>query len=266
MPATPAAGLLIALCASPRPDDRPRELALLGSAVLAAVLAAIFWAGPCWVPLIQATELPDLAPRLLASPILPRAALCFSLLAVLAAVLARPSQTRWRAGLGDGLLLVQLPMVVFALMALQPGWALGDRIRGLPVRQMAMAARQQLRPGESLAMVGILKPSLHYYSRQVVLYEGIEPVGLVNLADRLSREYRRGQQRSRSDRQPSVLVVIDRDTASLAHWLGLNPQPLAQAGPYHLWRLERRTLEHRAAALNAAGVAVAWERPRPERY
>jgi 4-amino-4-deoxy-L-arabinose transferase-like glycosyltransferase len=266
LPATPAAALLIALSSSPYGKDRARSLALAASAALAALLACVFWVAPLWVPLIQATELPDLAPLLLASPILPRAAIAFTVLALLAAALAWPAGIPWRKALGDGLLLAQLPMVAFVLTALLPGWSLGDRIRGLPVREMALTAREQVRPGESLAMVGILKPSLHFYSQQVVLYEGVEPAGLVNLADRLSRETRRGQEPSPSWRQPTVLVVIDRDTAALPHWQGLQPIPLASAGPYRLWRLDRQRLEQRASALLSDGIDVEWERPRPERY
>ncbi len=266
LPATPAAALLIALALDPDRQDRARRPTLLATALLAALLAGIFWASPVWVPLIQATELPNLAPRLLASPILTTAAICFSLIAVLAAVLARRAPLDWQRGPDGGLVLLQLPMVAFALTAVQPGWVLGDQVRGLPVRQMAAEVRLRIRPGESLAMVGILKPSLHFYSRQVVLYEGIKPEGLVNLADRLSREQRRGQRPSSASSQPTVLVVIDRDTAGLPHWQQLAPEGLASAGPYRLWRLDRRKLEHRAAALLAAGVPVEWERPRPERY
>ena len=264
LPATPAAALLIALSSNPQGNDRPRSLAWLATAVLAAVLATVFWAGPWWVPLIEATELPDLAPLLLASAILPRAALAFILLAALAVLAAGLVAIRWVPG--DGLLLAQLPMVAFVLVALQPGWALGDRVRGLPVREMAAAVRDQLRPGESLAMVGILKPSLHFYSRKVVLYEGVEPWGLVNLADRLRRERRQGQSPSSPQLQPTVLLVIDRDTAALPHWQGLQPHGLASADPYRLWRIDRRLLEQRAAALMGSGVAAQWQRPRPERY
>ncbi|MEY3735691.1 MAG: hypothetical protein RLZZ624_750 [Cyanobacteriota bacterium] len=266
LPATPAAALLIALALDPDRDDRARRPALLATALLAALLAAIFWAAPAWVPLIQATELPDLARLLLASSVLTMAAIWFSTIALLAAAMALPEAFSGRRGRGDALLLLQLPMVAFTLTALQPGWALGDRVRGLPVRQMAAEVRQRIQPGESLAMVGILKPSLHFYSRKVVLYEGITPEGLVNLADRLRREHRRGQRPSTPNHQPTVLVVIDCDTAGLPHWQQLAPQALASAGPYRLWRLDRRLLEQRAAALIAAGSQSEWERPRPERY
>ena len=34
-------------------------------------------------------------------------------------------------------------------------------------------------------MVGVNKPSLHYYSRKVVLYVGRPPTGLLDLAEQL---------------------------------------------------------------------------------
>jgi hypothetical protein len=63
-----------------------------------------------------------------------------------------------------------------------------------------------------------------------------------------------------------VLVVIDARTAALSHWQGLAPTPLAQAGLYRLWRLERSVLERRAAELAQQGIRPRWQEPRPERY
>ena len=115
-------------------------------------------------------------------------------------------------------------------------------------------------------MVGILKPSLHYYSRRVVIYEGIQPSALRNLSDRLRHEQRRGQQPSQPEEQPTLLVVIDQRTAQAPHWRQLDPVELDRAGLYRLWRLDRRRLEERAGQLAAAGVPLEWRRPVPERY
>ena len=115
-------------------------------------------------------------------------------------------------------------------------------------------------------MVGVLKPSLHFYSRRVVIYEGIEPEGLVNLADRLRHEGRPGMHPAPASAQPTVLVLIDGRTAASPFWRGLQPVLLAQDGIYRLWRLDRGRLEQRAADLQAAGHPVTWTRPRPERY
>jgi hypothetical protein len=114
--------------------------------------------------------------------------------------------------------------------------------------------------------VGILKPSLHYYSRRVVIYEGIQPGAVRNLTDRLRQERRQGQQSSTPEEQPTVLVVIDARTAEAPHWQGLAPVELDRAGLYRLWRLDRPRLEARARELAAAGVPLQWQLPVPERY
>jgi hypothetical protein len=159
--------------------------------------------------------------------------------------------------------------VLFVPLALLPLWALGDQLRGEPVRRLAaavVARSPHAGAGEPLAMVGMLKPSLHFHARRVVIYEGAEPEGLVNLADRLARERRQGQAPSSVGRQPHVLLVIDAETAARQHWRDLDPELLDQAGIYRLWRLDRRRLEERAARLAAAGVRADWRDPRPERY
>ena len=266
LPATPAAGLLVALAAqgawSPgagAPVDRGARLAWRLTLALAAVLALAFALAPLWVPLIQDPEMPTLPAELLASGLLVRAAVLWGLAVGLGwAWRARPAPQR--------LLALQLPLVLFVPMALLPSWALGDRLRGLPVRQMAVAAQRFARDGEALAMVGILKPSLHFYGRRVVIYEGIEPEGLVNLADRLRREGRPGMHPAPAARRPTVLVVIDRTTAASPFWQGLAPDELARAGLYRLWRLDRGRLERRAASLKAQGHPLTWTRARPERY
>ena len=69
------------------------------------------------------------------------------------------------------------------VLALVPTGELVDQRRQQPVRQLAEQVRLQQRPGEQLAMVGVNKPSLHYYSRKVVLYAGRPPSGLLDLAE-----------------------------------------------------------------------------------
>jgi 4-amino-4-deoxy-L-arabinose transferase-like glycosyltransferase len=287
LPATPAAALLITLAGSsaagpnrigegtsataaeggPDPlglppdagNDRSLQLAWGLSLLLTLLLGGVFLAGPLWVPAIQDPELPTLPAGILASGRLPLAAGCW----LLAAGLGWLGRRRpWP----QPLLRLQLPLVAFVPLALLPLWGLGDQLRGAPVRAMAAAVQRQARPGEPLAMVGILKPSLHYYSRRVVIYEGNPPVGPLNLSDRLRRESRPGQPPSSPDQRPTLLLVIDRGTADLPHWQGLEPSELASSGLYRLWRVERRRLEQRAAALRRQGLSPTWQLPRPERY
>ncbi len=260
LPATPAAAVLIALAASGRPEaDRLQRLAWRGTLALTLLLAGVLAAAPAWVGWIQDPEMPTLPAELLASPRLPLAALCW-LAAAVAGVWAGRLRPRLR------LLALQLPLVLFVPAALVPLSILGDRLRALPVREMAAAASREIRSGEHLAMVGILKPSLHYYSRHVVVYEGTSPQAMVNLGERLRRERRDGQVPTTAAQVPGVLVVIDASTADLSHWRGLAPQELARSGLYRLWRLDRRRLEERTRALRAEGYLPDWQLPRPERY
>jgi 4-amino-4-deoxy-L-arabinose transferase-like glycosyltransferase len=261
LPATPAAGLLIALEAQGASQEEGRALrwAWRATVLLTLVLGAGFLAAPLWVPLIRETELPTLSAELMASGLLSVAGICW-LLAGLAGVVMGERRSSLR------LVALQLPLVAFVPAALLPLWALGDRLRGEPVRQMAAALTRFARPGEPVAMVGILKPSLHYYSRRVVIYEGNWRGGLVNLADRLRKEHRSGQVPSTAEQMPTVLVVIDGRTAQRPFWQGLAPEELDRAGLYRLWRLDRRRLEARAATLRAAGRDPTWQDPKPERY
>ncbi len=273
IPATPAAGVLIALAGQDLALQVPamarqrweRWGVMGGTLVLVAVLAAGLAASPLWIPLIRDPEMPTLPAELLASGLVLRAAACFALALLLGVVLGSPlGRTHGR---GAWLVALQAPLLLFAVVALQPMTRLGDRVRQLPVRRMAAAVLAQRRPAEPLAMVGILKPSLHYYTRQVVLYEGIDPVGLLNLNDRLARERRRGQTPTPALAGSSVLVVIDQGTAQLPHWRGLPHERLGSEGLYQLWRVERLRLQRRAAELRQAGVpAPDWQLPRPERY
>jgi 4-amino-4-deoxy-L-arabinose transferase-like glycosyltransferase len=269
LPATPAAALLIVLSlrADPMRSRSAQWWAWIAAVGLTLVLAAGLWASPLWVPLIQDPEMPTLPAELLASGLVLRAAVCFSVAALLGLWLAR------RRPIPEGFLAMQGPLVVFQLVALLPMSFLGDRVRQLPVREAAaeMLRQQRQQPQEPLAMVGAMKPSLHFYTGQVVVYEGRSKGALVNLADRLRFEQRRGWSGTPVERptdQPpaTVLVLIDQGTTEREHWRGLEPQRLGRYGIFQLWRVDRRRLEQRARRLAADGNAPDWRRPRPERY
>ncbi|MFM7653663.1 MAG: ArnT family glycosyltransferase, partial [Vulcanococcus sp.] len=144
IPATPAAGLLIAWAALDPALQRGRG-GILGRASVVALLA-LFTAGLAasgrWIPLINDPELPDLPAELLASGDVLRTAACFGL-ALLLALLLGWGPGRWRP---FWLLGPQLALVLFVLTAHLPMVRLGDRVRQLPVRQVAadvVAQRQR---------------------------------------------------------------------------------------------------------------------------
>ena len=264
LPATPAAAILIALAARPSEQQIRRSLdwAWGTTLLLTFVLAVGFWSSSIWVPLIDDPEMPTLPAELLASRLVLRAAVCFSIAVVLGLWMARKKAS-------GRLLAVQGPLVVFQLIALIPMIGLGDRVRQLPVRQAAATMLRVQKPSEPLAMVGAMKPSLHFYTKQVVVYEGRSDSALINLADRLSHERRRGwvgHPIHANEGSPTVLIVIDSGTLKRPYWKGLDPKVLGQFGIYSVVRIDRAKLEQRAAELLADGVTLTWKTPRPERY
>ena len=260
LPATPAAALLIGLALQRR--DRWLNLAWGSSIVLVLLVAAAFWGAQLWVPLISDPEMPTLADDLLASGLVSRGAMWFSLAALMGAML-------WGRDAAVRALSLQLPLLLFQVTTLIPIAGLADQLRQKPVRQAAAELLSHQLPHEPLAMVGRMKPSLHFHTGQVVLYEGRSSGALVNLADRLAQERRQGWQGrplSEPDASPTVLLVIDQRTSQRPHWQDLQPQQLGRFGIYRVWRLDRSTLERRAAALQASGVRADWLEPRPERF
>jgi 4-amino-4-deoxy-L-arabinose transferase-like glycosyltransferase len=266
--ATPAAAILVALAPSttrdpgngesPQPlSQRGLRLAMAASSALLVLVSAALAFAPQWLSLIHVPTLPGLASALGRQPWLPLGAAVSLAAALLLSGLAS-NRPMARLLQSQSALLLLVPLVLL------PVWQIGDQLRGAPIRQLAVLARAQRSPHEALAMVGLIKPSLHFYSQSTVLFEGRSPAALVNLADRLRAESRPGLWPSSADRQPTLLLVIDSVTASKRHWRNIEGQQLAQAGPYRLWRLDRLWLEKRARSLQNEGMNPSWRRPRPE--
>ena len=147
------------------------------------------------------------------------------------------------------------------------------------MRQAAELLSSEQKEGESLIMVGINKPSIHFYTGQVVLYEGNTPRNLVNLTDRLGFEKRQGWSGEligkrnfidfllrRNNENSTALILIDNKTSQLLHWKDLEPEILGKFGIYRIWRVDRRLLERRANKLINDGHKPNWRLPKPERF
>lgn len=247
LPALPAMGLLVALVESP-----PAWLARARWAcvALALVLTVGFCTGSLWVPLIQDPEIPDLAGALQRSGVVWISAAVFALAALAGGLLL---QRRGASRSGPWLLALQLPMLLWQLFALIPVGEIVDQRRAQPLRQLAAVVRQVHQPDEPLAMVGINKPSLHYYSRLVVLYAGRPASGLVDLAEQLPPS-------------GTALLVIDTTTAAEPYWRQMPHTRLAADGVYELWRVRMAAVRAGAEQLAAQGVESTWRLPNPERY
>ena len=115
-------------------------------------------------------------------------------------------------------------------------------------------------------MIGIRKPSLHFYSKQIVFYESNSPSGMVNLSERFNfgkRSYELDQPNYESE---SFLVVIDKYSKKEKHWININSQDLGTYGIYSLMRIKRRDLTFSANQFKKNGIQPTWRLEKYEKF
>ena len=119
---------------------------------------------------------------------------------------------------------------------------------------------------ETLAMIGIRKPSLHYYSRQIVFYEPNTKEGLINLSDRLNNDRRENYEDKPNYEYKSLLVVIDKYSSREKHWSNIKYQKLGEYGIYKLWRIQKSDLNAYSKLLENSGFKSDWKNRNVEKF
>ena len=170
----------------------------------------------------------------------------------------------------NSLLNIQIPIFLFHILTFIPLFGLADIHRQLSLREASEVMVNLKKKNESLAMVGIKKPSVHFYTNSVILYESNTINNVVNLSERLEFEKRIGWEGNEIGKLPgseSVLVLIDNDTSQLSHWKKLNPIELGRFGIYNLWRIDRFKLNEIANTFKKEfKIESDWRKYNPERY
>ena len=211
---------------------------------------------------INDNEMKYLSTDLVESGILLRGGLCL-LLTCFIAIFSRFFSS-------INLLNIQIPILLFNLSTFVPLFGLVDLHRQLSLREASEVMVNLRKTNESLAMVGINKPSVHFYTNSIVLYESHTIKSVVNLSERLELEKRIGWEGSEIGKSPgseSVLVLIDNDTSELSHWKILDPIELGEFGIYNLWRVDRLKL-HKVSTTFRKDFEIEsdWRNYNPERY
>ena len=143
---------------------------------------------------------------------------------------------------------------------------LADKSRQLPLRKISKQIISSRFDGEPLAMIGIRKPSLHFYSNQIVLYESNSRVGVVNLSERFQKDKRTFLFDKTNYNSQTFLVVIDDNSTKEKHWNKIDRQYLDKYGVYNLWRIKRNDLEYVASTLKEKGVLPNWQDEKFEKF
>ena len=163
-------------------------------------------------------------------------------------------------------LYLQLLLLLGQTFLMPPIRKLGDISRQLPLRNISKQILNTRQGGETLAMIGIRKPSLHFYSKQIVFYESRSAEGVINLSERLTFDRRINFQDKPNYDNESFLVVIDKYSSREEHWSNISHQKLGVHGIYNLWRIKKSDLNAQATNLLRNGFEANWRNKKVEKF
>ncbi len=263
LPATPAASILISLSLT----NHVKEEFLKSYAWKFTIFLSIFFSislfsSKLWIQLLNDPEIPNFSEELTNSFLPEKAGFIFLLIAVLGIIFSSKK-------IYGKLLILQIPIILSHFLIVLPTFDLADRLRQLPLRKASELLLNSQKRNEPLVMVGAMKPSIHFYTNQVVVFEGRSKNAFVNVSDRLKHENRRGWKGRPiygTNGSETSLLLIDKRSVEKSYWQGLNPKVLGNFGVYSVWRIDRENLEKRAISLKKEGVISTWKNPRPERF
>ena len=258
LPATPAAAILAALALTVR--DRTTAWALRLTALTSFAFAVALLFTPFWLSKIRDPDLIAL-PQLLVNSALVPAAVVLLLSGSFAALWwSRPAS---RCSFIRPILALQLSWVLLLPALFWPLLRIGDSLRSQPLRALALTSRHLQMGQGPIAMLGLIRPSVHFYAEAPVAYEGISAQALVNLNHRLHMDTRVRVQHD----QTRILVLAPLGLAERKLWAPLLSPLVQRQGRYGLWWLDLHRLGQRAKLLETRqDLEPTWTLPRPERF
>ncbi len=260
LPAIPAAALLISNSFISLKNINKSYLYfwIFNILILFGFSIAFFFSNT-WLSSINDPEMPNLASELISSGIIFKAKLFFSSFTILAIILFSLKSK-------NILLYLQILLLIGQSYLMSPIRKLADTSRQLPLRNISKLILDIREGRETLAMIGIRKPSLHYYSRQIVFYEPSTEEGLINLSERLNTDRRENYQDQPDYEYKSLLVVIDEYSTRRQQWSKINHQKLGKFGIYNLWRIQKSDLNKYSRFLVKSGYKSDWENRKVEKF
>ena len=272
LPATPAAAIIIGQTESFRFKQFKYSRSTFNSFWNLTLLTIFLFAILILFPILNSdfslldqindNEMKNLSKHIIDSGILLRGGICL-LVASFIGILSIFSSAK-------SLISIQIPIFIFNIFTFIPLFGLADQHRQLSLREASEAIVQIKQTNESIAMVGIKKPSVHFYTNSIILYESNTKNNVVNLSERLEKDKRIGWEGSeigKSTGTKTVLVLIDNDTSKLYHWNILDPIKLSRFGIYNLWRVDRLKLKEVANTLKKDFKSESdWKKYNPEKY
>ena len=260
LPAIPAAAVLISNSFISLKDINKTYLYLwIFSIFIFFGVSIAFFFSNIWLGSINDPEMPNLASKLLSSGIIFKAKLFFSLFTLFAIILFSLKSK-------NIFLYLQIVLISGQYFLMSPIRKLADTSRQLPLRNISKLILDTREGKETLAMIGIRKPSLHYYSRQIVFYEPNTQEGLINLKERLNNDRRKNYKDEPDYQYKSLLIVIDDYSSQEEHWSNFNHEKLGKYGIYNLWRINKKDLNEYSEFLINNGYKSNWKNRQVEKF
>ncbi len=260
LPAIPAAAILISNSFITLKNSSKSHLYLWVFNILILFGVSLgFYFSNIWLISINDPEMPNLASQLISSGIIFKARLFLSLFTLFAIILIFFKSR-------NIFLYLQIFLLIGQSFLMPPIRKLADTSRQLPLRNISKLIFDIREGRETLAMIGIRKPSLHYYSRQIVFYEPNTEEGLINLSERLKTDRRENYEDQPDYEYKSLLVVIDEYSTRRHQWSKINHQKLGKFGIYNLWRIQKSDLNKYSRLLVKSGYESDWENRKVEKF
>ena len=260
LPSIPAAAILISNSFSKLQNRKKAfsSLWIINLLILLGFSIALFLSN-IWLNTINDPEMPNLASNLLSSGIILKARLFFFSFAFVGFVLFFFRSQKI-------LLYLQVLLFLGQAFLMPPIRKLADTYRQLPLRNISKQISNTRQGGETLAMIGIRKPSLHFYTKQIVFYESSSAEGILNLFERFNFDRRINFQDEPNYDNEYFLVVIDKYSSREEHWSNINHQELGSHGIYNLWRIKKSDLNAQATDLISSGFGANWRNKQVEKF
>jgi len=260
LPAIPAAALLIGNSFMSLKNSNKTYLYLWFFNILIFFGFSIaFFFSNIWLVLLNDPEMPNLGSELISSGIIFKAKLFFSLFTLFGIIL-------FSVKLKNIFIYLQILLLIGQSILMSPIRKLADTSRQLPLRQISELILSLREGNEALAMIGIRKPSLHYYSRQIVFYEPNTKEGLINLIERQNFDRRKNYYDEPNYDYKSLLIVIDDYSSKEQHWSNIKHKRLGKYGIYNLWRINKKDLNKYSEFLINSNYKSTWENRQVEKF
>ena len=260
IPAIPAASILISKSVEILSTKKTNiSLIWLLTTLIFFGFSIAFYFSDALLILINDPEMPNLAEQIKVSGLVVRAKLFFTALTIISTIFIFRFPQK-------SLLSLQILFFIGQFFLMPPIRKLADNLRQLPIRNISKRIINVRSKREPIAMIGIRKPSLHFYSKQIVFYESSSPTGLVNLSERFKVGKRSNELDQPNYQSESFLVVIDKYSKEEKHWTNINSQKLGTYGIYSLLRVKRSDLNIFAEKFRIGGIESTWRNEKFEKF